>query len=192
MLEWKKSQDDILVPVIQGQSVGSLRAHRAESQKWVERVAPLCQDSETVIVLGLGSGTHIKELQTKFPDKKIVVLDFFVELMSPLRAHNQLPTGASIYFLNEIEDVFKCEAMSDMFAMRPPVLLFGPMRLISSHLYENLQMTITSRNPVGRAHFRDWLKKNEIIEKEQIWETLGELLKTADSGPDKNQLSGTL
>ncbi|MGE0632060.1 MAG: hypothetical protein AB7O96_06610 [Pseudobdellovibrionaceae bacterium] len=177
MLEWKKSLDGYEVPIIQGQSLGSLRAHRAEAEKWVERVSELCSQSDLIVVLGLGSGTHIQTLKEKFASEKIIVFDFFPEVLGPIRAKNQYPIGTSIFFLNEVEDVFETSVISEIFAQRPPVLLFGPVRLVANRLYEDLQMTLTARNPAGRARFSDWLAKNSHAEKESVWETLGELLK---------------
>lgn len=176
MLEWKRSQDGLEVPVLNGQSLGSLRAAKIEAEKWLARSESQIHSSGSIIVLGLGCGWHLNLLAEKYPDRKILVFDFFSEILSGLKKANQVPQGLNVIFLSDADDVFESARMKDILAERPPVLQYGPAKWIAVQMYDQLQMNLTARNPRGREHFQE-TQFQSINENQAVWSVLGELIR---------------
>jgi hypothetical protein len=90
MLEILHSESGEPVARWQGLMLASLRQPVNEAQKWVAHNEALIQACEHLIVLGLGCGYHVFELQKQYPSKKIFVIEVSEELVQFCEQHFSL------------------------------------------------------------------------------------------------------
>jgi hypothetical protein len=98
MLEWKKAVDGSWVPSEQGLLLASGHNPKKEASAWCDRYKKRIEESESLVVLGLGGGYHIRELHERYSDLRIVVIEKNSELVSQVvEKTGALPQTAGVF-----------------------------------------------------------------------------------------------
>lgn len=81
MIEWKKSKNGLMVPIIEGKALSSLVDPHRESASWVKNILMELDDTtEQIFVLGVGGGFHIEKLR-EATNIEIVCIDLQEEFV---------------------------------------------------------------------------------------------------------------
>lgn len=151
---------------------------REEAAEWAAR-----HDfrEETVFIIGLGAGHHVRAWLEAHPGSRAVVIDSRPALLKPFRvAHRDLADRCEIHLIDSASGLLSHEIMETAVRTLAPVLMFAPAAGAQERLFEAFFATLTGRNAEGLRYFL----RNFGFEGEPTLETVGEnrLLTVKDLG----------
>tara|TARA_B100001248_G_scaffold262666_1_gene260582 strand:- start:9491 stop:10093 length:603 start_codon:yes stop_codon:yes gene_type:complete len=122
VIEWIRSKNNMLVPIVDGKALTSKVDPMREAQSWSSRILEeVYEDTDIVVILGIGAGYHIDVLSDK-TDRHIVALDFMEEFVNKREDKERVKH----YYIKKKEDVWFQQTFQALGDKRWQVFLHGP------------------------------------------------------------------
>lgn len=142
-----------------GRLTASSRDPRRDAREWVESLRLEGPGDHRLLVLGVGSGYHLVELRSRFPDRRIMALDVSTVLIE----NAMLLHGAALTAVELIPVAIESDLLN---SERLRLFLRGAFRLAEHpasiagdlHRYREIKSRIVAREPM---FFADWIRREE-------------------------------
>ncbi len=160
-IEWTRTQSGQHAVICDGKWLCSSIDPQTEGRSWVERYANIFKEENSILVLGVGAGWHLREARVRFAHTKITTIDFarlFYE-----KARVLFPELNEIEFCNleEIEE-------SNKNVVLPFYPCWQSNRFEFARAFEKLTGRETKDGRLKSIH--------DIETSDPIWKTLKELV----------------
>ena len=187
MLQFINNKNGKAIPFFQGKALCSFQRPLSEAQNWI-KLFELKNVSE-FCVLGAGGGYHIKYLHLLYPNKKITVIDFNLDLIEALSAEFKNSQVEFIHFdsmdiqtqFHPVKNIYKL-----LLEKMPTLMPFRPGWQGREELYSNLLLKMTQRE--AKALQDQWKSMSleldfnwNVLNEEKNFLTLKNLLNATDS-----------
>lgn len=122
----------------------------AEAKKWVNKHLDAFTKAESIVVLGIGCGYHLVELENKFEHKKILAIDTSEDIVAFAQTLQGLALSRTkLIHLTSCEDLFKNRIIAQSVRQRYVVASFGSVTHLDHANYQLMQDTLLGRNLQG-------------------------------------------
>jgi hypothetical protein len=116
-----------------------------EAQDWVQNEAGDLNGYSQAVVLGLGTGYHIVELQRQYPNLSVCVVECQPEFVCPAMSLHEESFRAEV-LVTESLSIFKAQSRVRALLKAPfAVLRYNPVCSQNIDLYEQFQNLLTGR-----------------------------------------------
>lgn len=110
MVEFRVSRKNHRYFTLNGRHICSSVDPVEEAVNWVNGLEPSVSEANSIIVLGLGNGFHVVELEKAFPSSKIVVVETRMELVAPCQGIQGLSMSSADIIIAESLDILKAQS----------------------------------------------------------------------------------
>ncbi|MBC86545.1 MAG: hypothetical protein CL677_05135 [Bdellovibrionaceae bacterium] len=176
----ENSKSGLPILRLMGRFISSPTDPQREAEKWYIRNQDLFH-ADTIIVLGAGSGYHIMELIRRRPEKKVLVIEPFKEVVRAVKEiHRHIfMLGAEFINISSIDEIYNnnsiCEALRNHYSVvdynlnvyRNEFLNFELIEFLNARSLEGLRFV---------AGLRGYLDEYDEQEYDEILETKVDLL----------------
>lgn len=169
--------DGALIPSEDGRLLASPR-FREEAADWADRHE---MSADSVVIVGLGSGHHVRAWLEAHPDSRAIVIDSRPSLIRPFRKANpELKARCEIVIVESPEALVAHEVMRTVAESLCPVFLFAPAAGAREKMFHEFFAMLTGRNPRGLRFFLERFGFDGEMTVESVGE--GRLLTIKDLG----------
>ncbi len=160
MIELIKTVTGQEVPKLNGYFLSSSYDPLTEAERWIESVQHNLQD--TVCILGVGAGLHIKLLAERNPQRAFYVFDFNHEICQRFNEKLGQPENVEVICLNNSNDILNEELYKKLIFLKPQIFTFRPACQVYMEEFSNLYLHLSLRSKMAFARFTDFLKDREL------------------------------
>lgn len=120
-----------------------------EAQVWADHVCSIIEPHELIIVLGLGCGYHIEELQTRRPQNQLFVIDSDPELLS--QVHMICPKVSMVNVLIEANwnELIGSQTFRDAIGGVYRIVKHGPSCQIDEEYFKCVEGLLLGREKIS-------------------------------------------
>lgn len=145
MIEYRISKDAHRYFIWNGRHLCSSRNPEAEAVKWLDSQSQDLESVSQLVVLGLGTAYHVAELQKRYPQKSICVVETQPEFVCPALSLHDSSFRAEV-LVTETVDIFKAQSRIRTILKSPfHVLKYNPVCSHQSELYSKIHELLTGR-----------------------------------------------
>lgn len=147
-IEWIDSESGAPIPQQSGQSLCSKVNPVSEAEKWLDQNKQSIRDAETIIVLGMGGGYHLKLLTEKFKDRDFIAIEKHAAIADFLSSRS-LPQEVAVLSGYPYEELLKNALLKEALKTRIVVLKHPSSFRLNREYYSKIEKLLTGREASG-------------------------------------------
>ncbi len=120
-----------------------------EAKSWVEFHSEDFANTQTIVLLGLGSGYHAVEILKRFPQKKLIVLELNDQLAHQVMAFHRLDLASAQIITGSVSEINKSSRLQKALSQIYCVVDFKSATALDSDNYESLKNYLVARERLG-------------------------------------------
>lgn len=144
---------------VNGRLTASSVDPRREAKQWVEMNRPLIEGSERVLIVGVGSGHHLAELNLEYPRLRVLAIAMEPEFIDAAREIHGLNVANTEFYACESEAKVLAGSRVRMFLKSAvAVIPHSPSQVSNPPAYQEITARLKMREPI---FFSDWVCREQ-------------------------------
>ena len=163
MVEFRVSRKNHRYFTYNGRHICSSVDPEHEAREWVKGLNDSLRSAKTIVVLGLGNGFHVVELEKAYPSSRIVVIETRMDMLAPCQGLQGLSMSSTDVIIAESLDVLKAQSrIKKVLQSSFAVVQYRPVTNTDAKLFEQFYELLIGRSEDSfRFHLmtrKDWLR----------------------------------